>query len=92
MHKFYKPAFIPATVAGALHAYDLSDLAACLAPLKLLVVNMVDQNGNIDEKILSEEEVAVIQAAFSVSGTQGNFILSSGETQTPESLFVDWLK
>lgn len=92
MHKFYKPSFIPTTVAGALTAYDLPDLAASLAPMKLLMIDMVDQDGNIDNKVLSEEEIAVIQAAFAASGGQGNFILSSGEAQTPESLFVDWLK
>ena len=92
MHKFYKPSFIPATVAGALTAYDLPDLAASLAPMKLLIVDMVDQEGNIAKKELVEEEVAIVQAAFSASGNQSNFIMRSGDAQKPENIFVDWLK
>ena len=46
MNRYYAPKFVSTTVAGALTAYDLPDLAACLAPRKLLMVNVTDQNGH----------------------------------------------
>jgi hypothetical protein len=52
-NRFYRSSFIPATVPGALTAYDLPDLAACIAPRKLLVAGMTDGSGNS----LTEDEV-----------------------------------
>ncbi len=45
MNHFYDGSFIHNTVAGALRAYDLPDLAASLAPRKLLIAGTTDGNG-----------------------------------------------
>lgn len=42
---YYKPSYVFSIVAGALKAYDLHDLAASLAPRKLLIAGKVDING-----------------------------------------------
>jgi len=44
MNRFYRVETIYAAPGGVLRAYDLPDLAACLAPRPLLMVNPVDQN------------------------------------------------
>jgi dienelactone hydrolase len=44
MNRFYRLETIYAAPGGVLGAYDLPDLAACLAPTPLLMVNPVDQN------------------------------------------------
>ena len=64
MNRFYKPAFIPATVAGALTAYDLPDLAASLAPRPLLLVNVTDQNGSRATPEMVEKDLPVVRAAY----------------------------
>jgi len=43
--RFYRSSFIPATVPGALTAFDLPDLAACLAPRKLFMAGVTDGKG-----------------------------------------------
>jgi hypothetical protein len=92
MHKLYEPSLIPSTVAGALTAYDLPDLAASLAPRKLLMIDVVDQNGEMAGKDISQEDFAVIYDAYSVRGAKGNFIISSEDAQSMETVFSDWLK
>ncbi|MCU0472162.1 MAG: alpha/beta hydrolase family protein [Bacteroidales bacterium] len=43
--RFYYPGFVQNLVPGALSAYDLQDLAATLAPRRLLLVGTTDGNG-----------------------------------------------
>lgn len=64
MNRFYRPALIPSTVAGALTAYDLPDLAASLAPRPLLLVNATDQHGNRAAAKVLEEDLPVVRAAY----------------------------
>ena len=44
-HKYYQPKWIPASVAGALTAYDLPALAATLVPRKLTLIDVQDHRG-----------------------------------------------
>jgi hypothetical protein len=46
MNRFYTPDFITGTVPAALTAYDLPDLAASLAPRKLLIAGIKDGADN----------------------------------------------
>ena len=64
-HKYYWPQWIPATVAGALTAYDLPELAAALVPRRLTLVDVQDHQG----KVLSEEAVL---KAWSVTQSEYN--------------------
>lgn len=44
-NRFYHPKLVFSLVPGALTSYDLADLAATLAPRKLVVDNLMDVNG-----------------------------------------------
>ena len=56
--RYYKPEFIPFTVAGAVGSYDLPDLMAVLCPRKILII---DPN-HADGKQASGEEIERILA------------------------------
>src|SRR5690606_12545694 len=47
--RYYDPKFIYSARVGVLEKYDLPDLAACLAPKKLLIVNSTDALGEFIE-------------------------------------------
>jgi hypothetical protein len=93
MHKFYQPSLIPATVAGALTSYDLPDLAASLAPRKLLMIDAVDQHGDPAGEELLTEDAAIIHKAYASQDAENNFIMERrGPQQSMEESFIDWLK
>jgi dienelactone hydrolase len=66
-HRFYDYD-MSATVAGALTAYDLPDLAACCAPRDLVVINPVDHLGEPASSSLIEEQYAF---CFEIYRAQG---------------------
>lgn len=59
LNRFYDHNYIPFAVPGAITGYDLPDLAASLAPAKLVIAGMRDGNGRNDdiESIRKAEEV-----------------------------------
>lgn len=73
MSRFYRPAFIQSTVPGALKGYDLPDLAASLAPRKLLMVGVTDGNGNSAGNI--SEDMSVIRAAYQHRNALGQLLI-----------------
>ena len=92
MNRDYNPRFIPAAVAGALTAYDLADLAAGLAPRKLLMVNITDQNGDRAESDLIEKDLAVVRAAYSAVNAEEKLEIKSLEDeQSIAEIFSSWL-
>ncbi len=64
MNRYYRTNLIPSMVAGALTAYDLPDLMACLAPRRLTMINITDQNKEKADPILIEQELAVVRSAY----------------------------
>lgn len=56
-HRFYDYDMY-ATVAGALTAYDLPDLAACCAPRRLIIIDPVDHLGDPASAPLFEQQYA----------------------------------
>lgn len=73
MNKYYKPQLIHATVAGALTAYDLPDIAACLAPRELRLIDITDQNMEKAKPELIDKETAIIRSAYSAVGAIEKF-------------------
>jgi len=67
MNRYYSSSFIPSMVAGALTAYDLPDITACLAPRRLLMVNITDQNKDKADSELIEQELNIVRSAYSGS-------------------------
>lgn len=92
MNQYYKPHFIHATVAGSLTAYDLADLACCLAPRELLMVNVTDQNGKRAEPELIEDELAVVRSAYSSMGAKTKLEIRNWEPyEVIDEVFSSWL-
>lgn len=91
MNRYYDPGLIHAAVAGALTAYDLPDLAACIAPRKLLMVDVTDQSKNKAEAELIEKELAITRSAYSAAGMEGKLVIKSRESgQTLDEIFSSW--
>jgi len=80
MNRYYSTSFIPSMVAGALTAYDLPDITACIAPRKLLMVNITDQNKDKADSESVEEELGIVRSAYTESGSKENFEIKDLET------------
>ncbi len=89
-HEFYNPAWIPASVAGSMDAYDLADLAATLAPRKLLIINPQNQMGEAVSPSLFEEEWSFVRNAYP---NKNNFVVVYPNAQEGlATQMKDWLK
>jgi dienelactone hydrolase len=87
MTRYYKPVYILSCVAGALQAYDLPDLAASLAPRKLLIVDMRDGSGAPAGAKTIGKDTAIIKAAYQHNNALGQLTITSGH-----DLFRKWMK
>jgi hypothetical protein len=92
MNRFYNTDFSD-TVANALTAYDLPDLAAALAPRPLLIVGPQDQLGAAAGKEQVERELRVVRAAYVHSGAAARFSTTRWEAfQGPDEVLGEWLR
>jgi cephalosporin-C deacetylase-like acetyl esterase len=92
MNQYYKPQFILGTVAGALTAYDLPDLAASLAPRQLLMVNTKNHIGQHVEPGLIDSDLDVMRQAYSESGVKNMLSIRNWENyQGLDDLYSEWL-
>ena len=64
MNRFYDPKFVLSMVPGALKAYDLPDLAASLAPRKLLMANVTDGNSKSTDVESISKDLDLIKIAY----------------------------
>jgi hypothetical protein len=64
MNPHYNPDFLHSTVPGSIGVYDLPDLAASLAPRKLLLSGITDGNGNTSNITDIDKDLSVIKAAY----------------------------
>ena len=62
--RFYLPLFILSTVSEALKEYDLPDLAASLAPRRLILIDPVDGNGKREHPGEVNRDIDLIKAGF----------------------------
>ncbi|HLF33567.1 MAG TPA: acetylxylan esterase [Cyclobacteriaceae bacterium] len=93
MNRFYNPGFIFGTVAGALTAYDLPDLAASLAPRKLMMINVTDGMGEPAPPELIEKELSFVKTSYSSKQADDNLVIRKCESK--ESILEalsEWLK
>jgi len=93
MNRYYEPGFMHSAVPGALKAYDLPDLAASLAPRKLLMAGITDGAGKIAEADNVNKEFAVIKNAYQNknAGGQLNIVLRE-PAEKPYDLLMEWIK
>ena len=93
MNRFYNSSYIPGTVPGALETYDLPDLAASLAPRKLLIAGITDDlSKNIDSDNMVDD-LTVIKAAYQYlnAGSQLSIIIREEPKEKPDNLFMEWI-
>ena len=93
MNRFYNPAFVHNIVPGALKAYDLPDLAASLAPRKLIMVDVTDGLGNTTDIGSINKELSIIKTAYRSNNAEGQLtIISLKQNEKPNDFFMDWIK
>ncbi|HRO44795.1 acetylxylan esterase [Agriterribacter sp.] len=92
MHRFYTPAFIHSTVPNALTAYDLPDLAAGIAPRKLVIAHATDGAGN-ESPGETEKDFAVIKAAYHYKNADRQLRIVEGKpTGKNIDLYLEWIE
>lgn len=89
MNKEYDPTFLHGTVPGSVGNYDLPDLAASLAPRKLLLFHSTDGRGTYTEDLT--EDLSVIKAAYRYrkAGEQLQVIPSGTHAGSPAESSVE---
>jgi len=91
MNRFYNPEFVQNLVAGALTAYDLPDLAACLAPRELMLVGTTDGNSEREDQEGMDSDFEVIKTAYGLKNAGKQLKIVSESSQQLEVLFGGWL-
>jgi hypothetical protein len=89
----YNSAFIHGAVAGALKAYDLPDLAASLAPRKLMMVGVTDGLGNAISNENLNKDITIIKNAYRFKKADGQLnIIPLIPNETAYNCFMEWIK
>jgi cephalosporin-C deacetylase-like acetyl esterase len=73
--RYYNPHFIHNTVAGALKEYDLTDLAASIAPVRLLITGPVDPVGNSIGINELENDLEVVRKAYKLENAEDQLVV-----------------
>jgi len=93
MNQFYNPKFVYSIVPGALKAYDLPDLAASLAPRKLLMAGVTDGNGKTTDVESINKDLDIIKTAYRFRNADGQLnIVSLRPNEKPYDFFMEWIK
>lgn len=89
MNEFYCPCFVQNLVPGALTAYDLPDLAASLAPRKLILQGITDANAKRTDQQSINKDIEVIKSAYHLRNADKQLIISEDEKDLSGVLF-EW--
>jgi hypothetical protein len=93
INRFYNSAFIHSTIPGALKAYDLPDLAASLAPRKLLMLGVTDGNGNRTDIESINNDLDVIKIAYqNINAEEQLNIVSLKPNEKLYDFLIKWIK
>ena len=87
--RFYQFNFF-CSVAGALKAYDLPDLAGCLAPRKLLMAEIKDGAKQPADKALLEKELAFPRSAYAAKNAAENLRIMQSLADQDLDLLINW--
>ena len=90
MNRFYN---VPSAdiVSNALTAYDLPDLAACIAPRRMMMVNVRDQLLTRAPVDVVNTQLAIVRAAYAAAPSSLT-IKDWESSQSMEAVFSGWLK
>lgn len=83
-NQYYNPGFHLSTVAGSVGVYDLPDLAASLAPRRLMMTGVTDGGGKALNQETTSETFSVVKASYEEQGANGQLII------TPRKSLDDW--
>jgi hypothetical protein len=93
MNRFYDPKFVYSLVAGALKTYDLPDLAASLAPRKLLITRFTDAAGRINDIESINRDLDIIKASYHSMNADSQLNIVSGKSaENIFDLYPEWIK
>lgn len=88
-NRFYHSAYVNGAVPGALRTYDLPDLAATLAPRKLLIAGLTDGR---KEPVNAPDDLAVIKEGYARKHAEGALNLLPSSPSSVREIFSQWLK
>jgi hypothetical protein len=92
LNRYYKPGFVFGIVPGALPSYDLPDLEASLAPVKMIIAGVTDGNGNRDAESI-KTDIGLIRKAYEDRGAADRLNIITGEiAEKPFELYTGWIK
>ena len=74
---FYDPHFILGTVPHSMGKYDLPDLAASIAPRKLLIAGLTDGSGKISDTGVINDDLGIITSSYTVKNAASNLVIIS---------------
>jgi dienelactone hydrolase len=93
MNRFYDPGFVHSTVPAALKAYDLPDLAASLAPRKLLMAGIADGFGKSTDTENINMDLAIIKIAYQNKKADSQLnLVNPLPAEKPYDLYKEWIK
>ncbi|NND05234.1 MAG: xylan esterase [Saprospiraceae bacterium] len=87
----YRTEYIHSTVPGAIEAYDLPDLAALIAPRKLMILNPLSANGDTVDESVASKNFAFPSKAFVQQGVKDNFSLRVTSREEASGSVLAWL-
>jgi len=92
MHKYYQPGMIEAAVPGAITAYDLPDLAACLAPRTLWMINVQDHRKRLATQKQIDDTYRFTRETYASKKAHNNFVIKSWDFgQDFSDIMKGWL-
>jgi hypothetical protein len=91
MNRLYDPKFINSLVPGALEFYDLPDLAASLAPRKLMIAGSLDGAGNSGNDNINKD-LEVVKNGYRHRNAKDALIISEEPAKEPEDIYKAWIK
>jgi hypothetical protein len=93
MNRFYKSAFILSAVPGALSAYDLPDLEASLAPVKLLIAGQTDGNGELADLSDIEKDIALVRSGYQNKNAAESLDIIMGDISGRlKDIYAGWIR
>ena len=94
MNRFYNSRFVPGTVAGSLNKYDLPDLAANLAPRKLMMINVTDGNGESIDNATISSDFTIVRTSYQQKNAAGQFNIVSDDVSSGKlfNILLPWLQ
>ncbi len=89
--RFYDPHFIEHAVPRALTRYDLPDLAASLAPTRLLLYNPTDAAGKLANVDTSGGDLSIVRSVYAAKQADEKLSIVFREGPSDTSEIIRWL-